>query len=313
MKYLIYVLKRLVSLVPVLFGISLIVFFLIRLIPGDPAASLLGSHATPEAVLEIRTRLGLEEPVWRQYLTFMDHLLHGDLGHSYVYDSSVTSLIATSLPTTLWLLASATFFTVLIAVPLAVWAAARRNGLADNIIRAVPVIGLGMPAFWLGIMLILVFGLKLGWFPVAGYGETLPEHVRGMVLPGLTIALTLSPILIRSLRASMIDVLGSDYIVTARSKGLSSSEVMRRHALRNAAISSVTVLGVNIAYLTGSTLVVERVFSLPGIGQQMLNSIMGRDFPTVQGITLVFAIMVVTVNLLTDVTHAVLDPRVSLT
>lgn len=313
MKYLIYVLKRLVSLVPVLFGISLIVFFLIRLIPGDPAASLLGSHVTPEAILEIRTRLGLEEPVWRQYLTFMGHLLQGDLGHSYVYDSSVTSLIATSLPTTLWLLISATFFTVLIAVPLAVWAAARRNGLADNIIRAVPVIGLGMPAFWLGIMLILVFGLKLGWFPVAGYGETVPEHVRGMVLPGLTIALTLSPILIRSLRASMIDVLGSDYIVTARSKGLSSSEVMRRHVLRNAAISSVTVLGINIAYLTGSTLVVERVFSLPGIGQQMLNSILGRDFPTVQGITLVFAIMVVTVNLLTDVTHAVLDPRVRLT
>ena len=281
MKYLIYALKRLVSLVPVLFGISLIVFFLIRRIPGDPAASLLGSHVTPEAILEIRTRLGLEEPVWRQYLTFMGHLLQGDLGHSYVYDSSVTSLIATSLPTTLWLL--------------------------------VPVLGLGMPAFWLGIMLILVFGLKLGWFPVAGYGETVPEHVRGMVLPGLTIALTLSPILIRSLRASMIDVLGSDYIVTARSKGLSSSEVMRRHVLRNAAISSVTVLGINIAYLTGSTLVVERVFSLPGIGQQMLNSILGRDFPTVQGITLVFAVMVVTVNLLTDVTHAVLDPRVRLT
>lgn len=312
MKYVIYILKRLVSLVPVLLGISLIVFFLIRLIPGDPAASLLGSHATPEAILEIRTRLGLEEPVWRQYLTFLGHLLHGDLGYSYVYDSSVTSLIAESLPTTLWLLASATFFTVLIAVPLAVWAAARRNGVADNIIRAVPVVGLGMPAFWLGIMLILVFGLKLGWFPVAGYGETFTEHVRGMVLPGLTIALTLSPILIRSLRASMIEVLSSDYIVTARSKGLGSSQVVRWHALRNAAISSVTVLGVNIAYLTGSTLVVERVFSLPGIGQQMLNSIMGRDFPTVQAITLVFAIMVVTVNLLTDVTHAALDPRVSL-
>lgn len=312
MKYVIYILKRLVSLVPVLLGISLIVFFLIRLIPGDPAASLLGSHSTPEAILEIRTRLGLEEPVWRQYLTFLGHLLHGDLGYSYVYDSSVTSLIAESLPTTLWLLASATFFTVLIAVPLAVWAAARRNGVADNIIRAVPVVGLGMPAFWLGIMLILVFGLKLGWFPVAGYGETFTEHVRGMVLPGLTIALTLSPILIRSLRASMIEVLSSDYIVTARSKGLGSSQVVRWHALRNAAISSVTVLGVNIAYLTGSTLVVERVFSLPGIGQQMLNSIMGRDFPTVQAITLVFAIMVVTVNLLTDVTHAALDPRVSL-
>lgn len=312
MRYLVYILKRLVSLVPVLFGISLIVFFLIRLIPGDPAASLLGSHATPEAIREIRSQLGLDQPVWSQYLTFLGHLFQGNLGHSYVYDSSVTELIATSLPTTLWLLVSATFFTVLIAVPLAVVAAARRNGLLDNVIRAVPVIGLGLPSFWLGIMLILVFSLKLGWFPVAGYGETLPEHVHGMILPGLTIALTLSPILIRSLRASMVDVLSSDYIVTARSKGLGSSRVVLGHALRNAAISSVTVLGVNIAYLTGATLVVERVFSLPGIGQQMINSILGRDFPTVQGITLVFAVMVVVVNLVTDLTHAALDPRVSL-
>jgi peptide/nickel transport system permease protein len=195
---------------------------------------------------------------------------------------------------------------------LAVLAAARRNGVADNIIRAVPVIGLGLPSFWLGIMLILAFGLKLGWFPVAGYGDTFTQHLRGIVLPGITIALTLSPILIRSLRASMIDVLSSDYIVTARSKGLSTSRVVLGHALRNAAVSSITVLGVNIAYLTGSTLVVERVFSLPGIGQQMINSILGRDFPTVQGITMVFAIMVVVVNLLTDVTHAALDPRVSL-
>ncbi len=312
MKYLVYISKRLVSLIPVLLGISLIVFFLIRLIPGDPAASLLGSHATPEAIREIRSQLGLDLPVWSQYLTFLGHLLQGNLGHSYVYDSSVTELISTSLPTTLWLLVSATFFTVIIAVPLAVLAAARRNGVADNIIRAVPVVGLGLPSFWLGIMLILVFGLKLGWFPVAGYGVTFGEHVHGMILPGLTIALTLSPILIRSLRASMIEVLSSDYIVTARSKGLSTSRVVLGHALRNAAVSSITVLGVNIAYLTGSTLVVERVFSLPGMGQQMINSILGRDFPTVQGITMIFAIMVVAVNLLTDLTHAALDPRVSL-
>jgi peptide/nickel transport system permease protein len=161
-------------------------------------------------------------------------------------------------------------------------------------------------------MLILLFGLKLGWFPVAGFGDTLPEHLRSIVLPGITIALSLSPILIRSLRASMIDVLSSDYIVTARAKGLSASRVVLGHALRNAAVSSVAVLGVNIAYLTGTTLVVERVFSLPGIGQQMINSILGRDFPTVQGITMIFAIMVVVVNLLTDVTHAALDPRVKL-
>lgn len=312
MRYVIYTLRRLVSLIPVLLGISLIVFFLIRLIPGDPAATLLGSHATPQAVQELRAQLGLNQPLWTQYLTFLSRLVKGDLGYSYVYDSPVSGLISTSLPTTLWLLVSGTVCTLLIAVPLAVLAAARRGGAADAVIRAVPVVGLGLPAFWLGIMLILVFGLKLGWFPVGGFGDDPAGHLRSMVLPGVTISLTLAPILIRSLRASMIDVLGSDYIVTAHAKGISTARVVFGHALRNAAVSSVTVLGVNIAYLTGSTLVVERVFSLPGIGQQMINSILGRDFPTVQGITLIFAIMVVTVNLLTDVTHAALDPRVKL-
>jgi peptide/nickel transport system permease protein len=301
-----------VSLIPVLLGISFIVFFLIRLIPGDPASTLLGVHATPQAIKELRDQLGLSKPLLGQYLTFLGHLLQGNLGYSYVYGSSVLGLITTSLPATIWLLVSGTVFTLLIAVPLAVVAAARRNGILDNIIRAVPVVGLGLPSFWLGIMLILAFGLKLGWFPVAGYGTTLADHLRGIVLPGITIALTLSPILIRSLRASMIDVLSSDYIVTARSKGISTARVVFGHALRNAAVSSVAVLGVNIAYLTGSTLVVERVFSLPGIGEQMISSILGRDFPTVQGITLTFAIMVVIVNLLTDVTHAALDPRVKL-
>jgi peptide/nickel transport system permease protein len=313
MRYLVYILKRMVALIPVLLGISFIVFFLIRLIPGDPAATLLGSHATPEAVRALRMQLGLTEPLWRQYLTFLGHLLQGDLGYSYVYSSSVADLIMTSLPVTIWLLVSGTVFTLLIAVPLAVLAAARRNGITDNVIRAVPLVGLGLPSFWLGIILILIFGLKLHWFPVAGYGTSLTDHLRGIVLPGVTVALALAPILIRSLRASMIEVLGSDYIVTARGKGISTSRVVLGHALRNAAISSVTVLGVNVAYLTGSTLVVERVFSLPGIGQQMINSILGRDFPTVQGITLTFAIMVVVVNLLTDVTHAALDPRVKLT
>jgi peptide/nickel transport system permease protein len=312
MKYPVYVAKRLLSLIPVLFGISLIVFFLIRLIPGDPAATLLGAHATEQSVAELRSQLGLDLPVWQQYLTFLDHVLHGSLGFSFVYNSPVTELIATSLPVTLWVLASATFFTIVIAVPLAVWAAARRNGAADNVIRAVPVLGLGMPSFWVGIMLILFFGLKLHWFPVAGFGETIPVHLRSIVLPGITVALTLTPIVIRSLRASMVEVLASEYIVTASAKGISRTRVLLGHALRNAASSSITVLGVNIAYLTGSTVVIERVFSLPGIGQQMISSILSRDFPTVQGITLVFAVMVVIVNLLTDLAHAAMDPRVKL-
>ncbi len=313
MRYAVYVLRRLVSLIPVLLGISLIVFFLVRLIPGDPAATLLGTHATPTAVRELRATLGLDKPLWTQYLTFLGHLFQGNLGFSYFYDSPVSGLIATSLPVTLWLLVAGVVFTLVTAVPLAVLAAARRGGIADNIIRAVPVAGLGLPAFWVGIMLILIFGLKLHWLPVAGFGTNVPQHLRSMVLPGITIALTLAPILIRSLRASMIEVLGSDFIVTAQAKGIGTGRVVFGHALRNAAVSSITVLGVNIAYLTGSTLVVERVYSLPGIGQQMINSILSRDFPTVQGITLVFAILVVVVNLLTDVTHAALDPRVKLT
>jgi peptide/nickel transport system permease protein len=313
MKYLVYILRRLVSLIPVLLGISLIVFFLVRLIPGDPAATLLGTHATPTAVRELRAQLGLDKPLWSQYLTFLGHLFQGNLGFSYFYNSSVSGLIAVSLPVTLWLLVAGVVFTLVIAVPLAVLAAAKRGSIADHVIRAVPVAGLGLPAFWVGIMLILIFGLKLHWLPVAGFGTTVPQHFVSMILPGFTIALTLAPILIRSLRASMIEVLGSDFIVTAQAKGIGTTRVVVGHALRNAAVSSVTVLGVNIAYLTGSTLVVERVYSLPGIGQQMINSILGRDFPTVQGITLVFAILVVVVNLLTDVTHAALDPRVKLT
>ncbi len=173
-------------------------------------------------------------------------------------------------------------------------------------------LGLGMPAFWLGIMLILLFALKFKLFPVSGFGDGVFGHLRSIILPGLTVALALAPILIRSLRTSMIAVLDSDYVVTARAKGLSHRRVILGHTLRNAAVSSVTVLGVNIAYLVGSTLVVERVFALPGLGTLMLDAIFNRDFAVVQAVTLLFAVMVVAVNLLTDVAHAALDPRVSL-
>jgi peptide/nickel transport system permease protein len=312
MEYVLYVGRRLLSAVPVLFGTTVIVFFMIHLVPGDPAATLLGTHVTPAAVAALHQQLGLDKPVWQQYLDFLGRLLHGNLGHSFFYRSSVTSLIAGRLSATLWLIIAGAILSVVISVPLAVWAASRRNGVADNLIRAVPLLGLGMPTFWLGIMLVLVFALQLGLFPVAGFGTDIVGHVQGIVLPALTVALSLTPILIRSLRTSMIEVLGSDYITTARAKGLSAGRVVLAHALRNAAVSSVTVLGVNIAYLIGSTLMVERVFSLPGIGTLMIDAIFNRDFPVVQGATMVFAVMVVAVNLLTDVTHAGLDPRVRL-
>jgi peptide/nickel transport system permease protein len=312
MKYLTYVLRRLATLIPVLFGISLLVFFMIHLGPGDPAVTLLGSHATTKAVAQIHEQLGLDHPIWQQYATFLGHLLQGNLGESYQYKVSVSSLIVNDLAPTIWLIVAGTILAVLISVPLAVWAAYRRNRLADNAIRTIPLIGLGMPAFWLGIMLILLLSLKAGAFPASGFGTGLVNHVRSIILPGLTVALALVPILVRSLRASMINVLQSDYIVTAQSKGLSAGRVVFGHALRNAAISSITVLGVNIAYLIGSTLVVEKVFALNGVGFLMITAIFNRDFPIVQGVTLLFAIMVVGVNLLTDLAHAALDPRVRL-
>lgn len=313
MKYLTYVLRRFATLIPVLFGISLLVFFMIHLVPGDPAVTLLGTHVTAPAVAALHKQLGLDKPIWHQYVTFLSHVLHGNLGESYQYKVSVSSLIINDLAPTIWLIVAGAVFAVLISVPLAVWAAHRRNGVADNVIRTIPLIGLGMPAFWLGIMLVLLLSLKVGAFPASGFGDGLANHFKSIILPGMTVALALVPILVRSLRASMINVLQSDYIVTARSKGLSTGRIVFGHALRNAAISSVVVLGVNIAYLIGSTLVVEKVFALNGIGLLMITAIFNRDFPIVQGVTLLFAVMVVVVNLLTDLAHAALDPRVRLT
>ena len=312
MRHLAYVGRRLVSTVPVLLGISLIVFFMIHLVPGDPARTLLGVRATDESVAALHQAFGLDQPLWQQYLSFLGRLLHGDLGRSFFYNTDVSELVAGRLPATVWLLVAATLIALAISLPLAVLAATHRGSGLDQVVRAVPLLGLGMPSFWVGIMLVLLLGLKVHLFPVSGFGTTPAQHVSSIVLPGLTVALALTPILIRSLRTSMIGVLDSDYVVTARAKGLSHRRVITGHTLRNAAVSSVTVLGVNIAYLVGSTLVVERVFALPGLGTLMLDAIFNRDFPVVQGVTLVFAVIVVLINLTTDVVHGALDPRVEL-
>jgi peptide/nickel transport system permease protein len=312
MRHLTYVLRRLVAMIPVIFGVTLIVFFMIHLVPGDPARTLLGTRATDESVAALHKAFGLDQPVWKQYLHFLGRLLHGNLGTSFFYNTDVSELVATRVPATIWLLVAATLLSLAISVPLAVLAASHRGSLLDQVIRALPLLGLGLPGFWVGIMLVLLFGLKLRIFPVAGFGTTPVQHISSIVLPGLTVALALTPILIRSLRTSMVAVLDSDYVVTARAKGLSHRRVIIGHTLRNASVSSITVLGVNIAYLVGSTLVVERVFALPGLGTLMLDSIFNRDFPVVQGVTLVFAVLVVVINLVTDVTHGLLDPRVEL-
>jgi peptide/nickel transport system permease protein len=306
-----YILRRLVQAVPVVIGVTILVFFMIHLVPGDPARTMLGVHATPQKVAALHHEWGLDKSIPEQYKLFMGRLLRGDLGDSLFYDVSARELIWQRLPVTLWLIAYGTVLSVLIALPLATIAATRKDGVRDQAVRVVPLIGLGFPPFWLGIMLLLAFGLHLGrHFPVGGYGDGLVGHLNSMFLPALTVALGIAPILIRSLRASLLQVLESDYITTARSKGIPERRVLLRHALRNAVSSTVSVLGVNIGFLVGGTVVIEQVFALPGIGQLMLNSIFQRDFPVVQGVTLVFGIMVVLVYLATDVVHSLLDPRV---
>jgi peptide/nickel transport system permease protein len=306
-----YILRRLVQAIPVLFGVTLIVFFMIHLVPGDPARTMLGVHATPKRVAALHREWGLDRSVPEQYWIYLKRVLHGNLGTSLFYRVSTASLITGRLPVTLWLIAYGTVLSIVIALPLATLAATRKDRPADQAVRAVPLVGLGFPPFWLGIMLLLAFGLHLGrLFPVGGYGNGFVGHLHSMFLPALTVALGISPLLIRSLRASLLQVLESDYVTTARSKGLSERRVLARHALRNAVVSTVAVLGVNIAFLIGATVVIEQVFALPGIGQLMLNSIFQRDFPVVQGVTLVFGILVVLVYLATDVLHSLLDPRV---
>jgi peptide/nickel transport system permease protein len=306
-----YVLRRLLQLVPITLGVTILVFFLIHLVPGDPAATILGNQATPARVALLHHQWGLDRPIWVQYGKFMGRVVHGNLGDSLFYGVSSGHLVLQRLPVTLWLIVFGTLLSVLIAVPLAAIAATNRDRIPDHVVRAVPLVGLGFPPFWVGIVLLLVFGLHVGRaFPVGGYGNGFVGHLHSMFLPALTVAFGIAPILIRSLRASLLEVLESEYVTTARAKGLPESRVLVRHALRNAVVSTVTVLGVNIGYLVGGTLVIEQVYALPGIGQLMINSIFQRDFPVVQAVTLVFSIMVVLVYLLSDVVHALLDPRV---
>jgi peptide/nickel transport system permease protein len=274
------------------------------------ARSMAGKEPTAAQLRQITRQLGLNQPIAAQYWHFLDRLLHGNLGTSLFYGQSAASLIAGRLAPTIWLIVYAAVLAIAVSVPLAMIAASRKDGIRDQLVRAVPLFGLGMPPFWVGLLLQYALALSLHAFPVTGYGTGFVGHLHSMFLPSLTVAIGLSPVVIRSLRASMLNVLGADYITTARSKGVPNHRLFFRHVLRNAVIPAVTVLGINIGFLIGSTLIVENVFAIPGIGSLMIQSIFDRDFPVVQGVTLVFGIMVVLVNLLTDVTYASLDPRV---
>jgi len=307
-----YVVQRVLAAIPVLFGVAVLTFSLLHLVPGDPARTLLGIHAPQSAVSALRRQLGLDEPLWRQFWHYLDDLVHGNLGTSIYYDAPTSSLILSRLPVTASLVGVATLFSLVITLPLAVLAAARQNKPADHAVRFLSLLGLGMPSFWFGIILLLLFAVSLHVFPVGGWGTTVLEHLRSLVLPGLTAAIGICPVLIRSLRVGMLDLIDADFVAACRAKGLRNSYVLVGHVARNAMIPTLSLLGVNIAFLIGETVVIEQVFNLNGLGLLMLSSIDNRDFPVVQGIAVIYALGVVAINIITDLLTAWLDPRVRL-
>jgi peptide/nickel transport system permease protein len=307
--------RRLLQTLPVLFGITLIVFFMLRLIPGDPAAQMLGTRAssmTQENLDRVRQQLGLDEPLPVQYLSFLGGIVRGDLGESFFFKEPVLPLVLDRVPTTLSLVLYAALLALLITFPAALIAALNKDRLGDHAVRALFLLTLGMPSFWLALMLMLAFSIHFKLFPISGTGEGFGGTLRALFLPALTIAVAMAPMLIRSLRGSLIEVLESPHVDFARAKGLPYHVVMLRHVLRNSLISTMTVLGVNMGWLIGGTVVVETVFAVPGLGGLMINAIFARDYPLVQAVTLVFAVLVVAINILTDFSYALLDPRVTL-
>jgi peptide/nickel transport system permease protein len=307
-----YIARRLVQMIPVVFGITVIIFAMIRAIPGDPALTMLGDKATEEKIALYRERLGLNEPIYMQYLYYMRDLVQLDLGDSTQYRVPVKSILWDRLKVSLSVMLMTTLLTVLISLPLGMLAALKKDSLLDNVVRSTLMVSLLMPTFYTGILLIIALAVKVDLFPVSGYGETFTDHVRHLFLPGLTLALGISPILIRTLRSSILEAMTSDYVKTARSKGLAEQAVVTRHVLRNALIPTVTLLGISIGGIIGGTVVTEKVFALPGAGQLLVDAIGARDYSTVQAAVLIVAMLVVLVNLLTDIVYSFIDPRVRL-
>ncbi len=306
-----YLARRLLLLVPVAFGITVVTFFLLRLIPGDPAVIMLDNRATADNVARLRHQLALDRPLAMQYLFFVRNIAVGRLGESLIYRTQVLPIILGHLPVTLFLAVYSTVLAAAVALPLGTWAALRRGTSPDQVIRLGVLFSLATPNYWAAIVLLLVFSIELRWFPVGGYGTTFGDHLRHLFLPALTLALSLTPILVRTLRHNVLEVLRTEYVRTARAKGLRAATVLTRHVLRNSLISTVSILGVNLGFLVGGAVVTETVYAIPGTGFLLIRSTFARDYPMVQGLTLMFAGLVILVNLLTDVTYAVLDPRVT--
>lgn len=300
-----YITKRILYLVPVVIGVTFIVFLIMNMAPGDPVKTILGEQATPEAIEELREELGLNDNILVQYKNYFLGLLRGDMGTSYKTKVGVAEEIRSRIPTTAKLAFIAIFIAISFSIPLGIFAAVKQNTWIDSLTMFIALIGVSIPVFWLGLMLLLFFSLRLGWFPVSG-----AETWKSFVLPGVALGFLSMAAIARVTRSSMLEVIRQDYIRTARSKGVPYNTVIRKHALRNALIPTITVAGLQIGSLLGGSVLTETVFGLPGIGRLMIQSIQGRDIPTVLGCIIVFTVAFSIVNLIVDIIYAFVDPRI---
>lgn len=301
-----YIARRLAALVPVLWGVSLLVFGLTALSLGDPVRAAMGQRGEPELIAEIRKAYGLDEPIWVQYGLWMGRLLRGDLGRSYQQQRPVTQIVLERFPATLRLALAAMAFAVTLGLAAGLLAAVRRGTALDALVMAGALLGISTPVFWLGLMLILVFATGLGWFPVSGYGDGGLSH---LVLPAVTLGALQAGAIARMARTGLLEVIGQEYIRTARAKGLAEAWVLGKHALRNALLPVVTVVGIGLADLLVGAPLTETVFAWPGLGRMLVTAVGQRDLPVVMGAVLLFAVIYVVGNLLVDLAYGVIDPR----
>ncbi|MCZ6623849.1 MAG: ABC transporter permease [Deltaproteobacteria bacterium] len=301
-----YLLNRLLLFLPTVVGVLTLVFFLIHLIPGDPIEVMLGETASGADKEALRQELGLDQPLWTQYVRFLSGLVSGDLGRSLYEQGRVTDLILTRLPATLELTLAAMGVALLIAFPLGIIAAVKRHSWIDRSSLIFSLLGLSIPNFWLGPLLMIAFSIELGWLPVSGRGG-----LSHLILPSLTLGMAMAAILTRMIRSSLLEVIHEDYIQAARAKGLSEWRVWLKHALRNSLLSVITIVGLQFGALLAGSIITETIFTWPGIGRLTIQAIQTRDYPLVQGCILVIAISYLLVNLLTDILYHLVDPRIS--
>ena len=308
-----YLVKRLLATIPVMLVVAVFIFLLLRLTPGDPAAMIAGDYASEAQVAEIREKLGLNEPILVQFGIWISNTLQGDLGESFFFKKQVSDLILARIEPTLSLSTITIVLTVLVAVPLGVVAAYRQGSWLDRIVMGFSVLGFSIPVFVIGFGLIYIFSLELGWFPVQGYkrlGTGLGGWLSHLILPALALSIIFVAFIARMTRTSVLEVLSEDYIRTARAKGQTETKVLIRHALKNAAVPIVTVIGFAFAILIGGVVVTESVFNIPGLGLLTVDAVLNRDFPTIQAVVLLFSLIYVLINLLIDLSYTVLDPRI---